>query len=126
MDILTLIVALVVGLYDMVPWREVLIGVGIIVWLWAGLQKSYVLGRSLDELKADLHRLEDKLDVLGASKAQQDYPNGSAMTGNLDHVEEKIERAGSETLNRMVLLAQKGYKTSTHFSSWVSHDSRSG
>jgi hypothetical protein len=109
MDTLTPIVALMGGLYDMVPWREVLIGVGIVVWLWAGLQKSHVLGRSLDELKANLHRLEDKLDDLGASKAQQDYPNGSAMTDDLDHVEEKIERAGSETLDRMVLLTQKGY-----------------
>ena len=60
---LTPIVALMGGLYDMVPWREVLIGVGIVVWLWAGLQKSHVLGRSLDELKANLHRLEDKLDA---------------------------------------------------------------
>ena len=44
MDTLTPIVALVGGLYDMVPWREVLIGVGIVVWLWAGLQKSYGTG----------------------------------------------------------------------------------
>ena len=34
------------------------------------------------------------------------------MTDDLDHVEEKIERAGSETLNRMALLVQKGYKPS--------------
>jgi hypothetical protein len=33
MDTLTPIVALVVGLYDMVSWREVLIGVGIVLWL---------------------------------------------------------------------------------------------
>jgi hypothetical protein len=31
------------------------------------------------------------------------------MTDDPDHVEEKIERAGSETLDRMVLLTQKGY-----------------
>ena len=35
MDALSLIIALVAGLYEMVPWRGILISIGIAVWFYA-------------------------------------------------------------------------------------------
>jgi hypothetical protein len=46
MDALSLIIALV----EMVPWRGILISIGIAVWFYATYMRAHILGSKLDEL----------------------------------------------------------------------------
>ena len=62
MDNLTPIVAVLGGLYDMVPWRDVFIGIAIVVWFWAAVKRAHTLGNKLDELGRKLDELGEKLD----------------------------------------------------------------
>jgi hypothetical protein len=63
-EVAALMIALVVGLYEMVPWRSILISIGIVFWLYASYMRAHILGSKLDELGAKLDRLEGKLDRL--------------------------------------------------------------
>ena len=51
MDPLSSIIALVAGLYEMVPWRGILISIGIAVWFYATYMRAHILGSKLDELR---------------------------------------------------------------------------
>jgi hypothetical protein len=65
-----LIIALVAGLYEIVPWRSVFIGVGIVFWLYASFHRAHVLGSKFDELRARLDRVEAKLDEIDEGSQQ--------------------------------------------------------
>lgn len=111
MDALSLIAALVAGLYEMVPWRGILISLGISVWFYATYMRAHILGRKLDELGTKLDELEEKLDDISHRTPQsiEDENVGKNLTRHPDQ-EAAIETAGTKTMERLYLLVQNGYR----------------
>ena len=111
MDPLSSIIALVAGLYEMVPWRGILISIGIVVWFYATYMRAHILGSKLDELGAKLDGLEEKLDDTSRRTRQTIEDETSGEMLNRHPVQEAaIEAAGTKTMERLYLLVQKGYR----------------